>query len=192
MNPLGRAVRIVDRRLRALVLGLLIVAAALAMTARASMPLPQAALAYAPEWRSLGSGQMRWFGLRLYDAELWVSGERFAPERPHVLALRYHRAIAAERLVESSIAEMRRLGVQDEARLAAWRDALAQAFPSVAPDESIVGMHLPGRGAVFWHEGRLTAEIDDPELARRFFAIWLDERTREPALRARLLGEEAQ
>jgi hypothetical protein len=188
MNPQGRCIRFIDHRLRALLLSLLVVAAAPVTTAQATTPLPQAALAYAPEWRPLGSGQMRWFGLRLYDAELWISGERFVPERPHALALRYHRAIAAERLVESSIAEMRRLGVQDEARLAVWRDALARAFPSVAPNESIVGMHLPGRGAVFWHDGRRTAEIDDPELARWFFAIWLDERTREPALRARLLG----
>jgi hypothetical protein len=31
--------------------------------------------------------------------------------------------------------------------------------------------------------------LADPQLARAFFAIWLDARTREPQLRARLLGE---
>jgi hypothetical protein len=49
-------------------------------------------------------------------------------------------------------------------------------------------MHLPTRGAEFYHQGKLTGRIDDVEFAGAFFAIWLDERTREPALRARLLG----
>jgi hypothetical protein len=170
---------------RALLLALLL---AVWGPAVASTALPAAVLAHAPDLRPLGQGEMRWLGLRLYQAQLWASGGAFDPGAPHALALRYHRAIAAERLVESSIDEMRRLGVRDEARLAAWRAELARAFPAVAADESIVGMHLPGRGALFWHQGRLTAEIDDAELAHHFFAIWLDARTREPALRARLLG----
>ena len=170
---------------------LLVCALLFVPAAGASQGLPPETLAYAPQMRPLGAGPMRWFGLRLYDAELWVSGEGYAPQRPHALALRYQRAIDADRLVDTSIDERRRLGAGDETRLARWREELARAFPSVQPDERIVGLHLPGRGAVFWHQGRLTAEIDDAELARHFFAIWLDERTREPALRARLLGEAA-
>ena len=87
--------------------------------------------------------------------------------------------------------EIRRLGFGDEPRLASWRALLAQALPSVEPGEMLVGLHEPGRGARFWHEGRLIAELRDGELARAFFAIWLDERTREPELRAQLLGAAA-
>ena len=83
---------------------------------------------------------------------------------------------------------MRRLGVADEPTLTRWSRALAAALPSVEAGETLAGLHRPGRGAAFWHDGRPTAELDDPALADAFFAIWLDERTREPALRARLLG----
>jgi hypothetical protein len=31
--------------------------------------------------------------------------------------------------------------------------------------------------------------VSDTEFARAFFSIWLDERTREPKLRAALLGQ---
>jgi len=83
-----------------------------------------------------------------------------------------------------------RLGLADEPTLARWGEALAAALPSVAAGDTLSGLHRPGRGAAFWHDGRATAELDDPALAQAFFAIWLDERTREPALRARLLGLE--
>jgi hypothetical protein len=36
--------------------------------------------------------------------------------------------------------------------------------------------------------GRLSGEVADPAFSRAFFAIWLDSRTRVPALRSRLLG----
>ncbi len=83
-----------------------------------------------------------------------------------------------------------RLGLADEPTLARWGEALAAALPSVAAGDTLTGLHRPGQGAAFWHDGRATVELDDPALAQAFFAIWLDERTREPALRARLLGLE--
>lgn len=142
--------------------------------------------------RALGSGEMRWFGLKLYDAALWVpAGQPWSVEGPYALALRYARNIPGERLVDTSIDEIRRLGYTDEAVLARWREALSLALPSVSSGDTLVGVRLAGGGARFWHLDRPTADIDDAELARAFFAIWLDPRTREPALRARLLGEQA-
>ena len=79
-------------------------------------PLSAVITAGSPDLRLLGEGRMRWFGLHLYDAALWVSGAEFFPL------------------------------------------------------------------------GRSTGAIRDPEFARVFFSIWLDPRTREPKLRAALLG----
>lgn len=137
----------------------------------------------------LGHGDMRWLGLKIYEAALWVpAGSGWSADAPHALALRYARAIPGARLVDTSLEEMARLGQADPARLEPWRAALSRVFPSVAPGDTLVGLHLPGRGAWFWHGERATGRIDDPDLARAFFAIWLDPRTREPGLRARLLG----
>lgn len=154
----------------------------------AARNLPAAVEAAAGPLRLSGEGEMRWLGFKLYDAALWVEPGGVVASAEHALAIRYARPIAAERLVETSLDEMRRLGERDEVRLARWRGALERALPSVAEGDTLIGLHRPGRGASFWHQGRLTAHIDDPALARAFFAIWLDERTREPALRARLLG----
>ncbi|AWI81891.1 hypothetical protein CEW87_04295 [Parazoarcus communis] len=157
------------------------------------VPLPEAVTAHVQAvtgaMRPLGSGEMRWFGFKVYDAALWVpAGAAWSEDTAFALAIRYARDIEGERLVDTSIDEMRRMGFADETRLARWREMLARALPSVAAGETLVGLRQPGAGARFWHEGKPTAALTDPDLARAFFAIWLDRRTREPGLRERLLG----
>lgn len=180
----------------------LLLAGALALAQpAAAVALPRPVLATAGALQMAGTGEMRWFGLKLYDAALWVqpgvqpavdatpaAGAGQSLHKPHALALRYTRAISSEALVTASLDEIRRLGETSESRLARWKPLLEKALPSVAPGDTLVGLHEPGRGASFWHQGQLTARIDDAELAGAFFGIWLDARTREPQLRARLLG----
>lgn len=182
----SRAGRVVAAHALALLLMLALLLSS--ASARAVGLPPVAQLTDAPLER-VGQGEMRWLGFKLYDAALWAgaSGEA-AVEAPHVLSIRYARAVSSERLVALSLDEMRRLGFDDEARLARWGEALAAALPSVEAGETLAALHRPGAGALFWHQDRPSGEIGDPELARAFFAIWLDPRTREPRLRAQLLG----
>jgi hypothetical protein len=140
------------------------------------------------DWRLQGKGEMRWFGLRLYQISLWAPGGRWQAYQPYALELRYDRDIPSSRLVQASLEEMQRLGKAGSQPLARWKVALERVFPDVRSGDVIVGIHLPERGAEFYHQGKLTGRIDDAEFAGAFFAIWLDERTSEPALRGRLLG----
>lgn len=149
------------------------------------------------DWRVQGEGEMRWFGLSLYAARLWVppaptsalpSDRAPANDASFALELRYARDIPGQRLVASSMDELRKLGWTDPTQLARWQTALSAVFPDVKEGDVIVGVHRAGAGAEFFHQGRSTGRIEDSELATAFFAIWLDPRTREPGLRARLLG----
>lgn len=138
-----------------------------------------------PGWKRWGSGEMSWLGFSLYRATLWVAGS--SPERsPTALQLDYHREISSQRLVQTSLDEMRRLGAS-EAQLQRWQGELQRVFPSVRKGESIVGVHTPGQGARFYHQGQWMGDVADAEFARRFFSIWLDPGSRSPALREALL-----
>lgn len=140
-------------------------------------------------WVQVGGGTMRWLGFELYEASLWThGGAPWHPDRPYALRIEYRRAISSERLVSVSLDEMARLGFDAPQQLARWKTELERAFPSVAAGDVIVGVARPGQGAAFFHRGALTAEVRDETFARAFFAIWLDARTREPALRTQLLG----
>jgi hypothetical protein len=171
---------------RALLIGL--AALLLAPAARAVLPPEVREMSPPVQWRSLGQGELRWFGLKVYRAALWVGGARYSPDQPFALALTYARDIPGERLVATSLSEMERLGWGDAASLARWRVELERVFPDVREGDTIVGVNLPGRGARFFHQGRSLGEVADQEFARAFFAIWLDPRTRAPELRAQLLG----
>jgi hypothetical protein len=152
-------------------------------------------LAGVPEgWRLQGAGEMRWFGFKLYDARFWLppgagADMPAAMERPFALELRYAREIPSQKLVEASVDEMQRLGESSPERLGAWREALARVFPDVRPGDTIVGLNRGDGSADFFHQGRPTGRLADAALVRRFFAIWLDPKTREPSLRASLLGQ---
>jgi len=161
---------------------LILLALFCAATAQA---LPEAARNGETGWRQWGSGEMTWLGLSLYRATLWVAGESLESSTT-ALQLDYRRDIPRARLVQTSLDEMRRLGA-DEAQLKRWEADLRRVFPDVKEGDSIVGVHYPGRGASFYHQGQVTGEVGDAEFARRFFAIWLDPASRSPTLRAALL-----
>lgn len=165
-------------------LGLLLFASACSF---AQVPAGTTDLLHDP--KPLGSGEMRWFGIKLYDATLWASGGRYAPEGGFALSLRYARDFDGLRLARASIDEIRRLGERDDARLARWQSQLEGVFPNVKAGEVITGVKLADGSARFFHQGQALPAVEDRALSDAFFAIWLDPRTREPALRAKLLAE---
>lgn len=147
-----------------------------------------------PEARVVGAGELRLFGLRIYSARLWSRAQPLGADSPFALELTYHRAISREQLVDASVREIRRLygDAVSAAQLAGWRAQMLQAFVDVEPGARITGVHLPGDGVRFYVGARLQHEVRDRDFARAFFAIWLDPRTRNPELRAQLLGADAR
>jgi hypothetical protein len=142
-----------------------------------------------PGARTLGQGEFSWFGLVLYTARLWGTDTQPLFEHPFALELTYRRTIGRDRLVETSVDEIRRQGGSvDRDKLARWTREMELAFVDVAPGSRITGVYLPGRGARFYSDGQLRREVQDVEFARAFFSIWLGPRTRSPELREALLG----
>ena len=145
-------------------------------------------LAAPDNMQRVGSGTLRWFGLRVYDAELRAGVRPVTFASPFALSLRYARGLKGRAIAERSLEEIAALGFGSPAQRAAWAEAMRALFPDVAEGDSLTGLHLPGRGARFFFNGQLLGEIEDPNFSRAFFAIWLDPRTRAPSLRAALLG----
>ena len=110
--------------------------------------------------------------------------------QPFALELTYRRTISRETLVDTSLDEIRRINGQplDREQQAEWTQQMSQEFVDVKDGTSITGVFLTGEGCRFYVDGKLQHVIDDQELARAFFSIWLDPQTRSPKLRAALLG----
>ncbi len=106
------------------------------------------------------------------------------------LELTYHRSIKRDALVDASIAEIKRIqgNTVSAEQLQQWREQMQQSFIDVDEGSQLTGVFLPGRGAQFYVGEQLKSEIRDMAYAKAFFAIWLDPRSRDPDLRAQLLG----
>jgi hypothetical protein len=163
-----------------------------AMTVALAQPNPPTELKAAlPNARLRGTGVLRFFGLRVYEARLWTppdfDAENYA-RHPFALELVYDRKLEGQAIAERSVAEMRRVGSFDEATAKRWLALMTQAFPNVVAQDRLLGLH-DGQGEVrFFHNGRLTAQTVDADYARLFFGIWLARQSSAPALRESLLG----
>lgn len=165
---------------------------AAANTTAAPADAPSEVAAQLPRARRQGRGTFRWWGLPIYDAELWTE-QPLAPERydqaPFALALHYARTLAGRQIAERSLVEMRRIGPVDDNQARVWLAALREAFPDVAEGDRLVGLHRPGEPTRFFCNGRPTHSVNDPAFAPLFFGIWLSPRSTEPTLRQALYGQ---
>jgi hypothetical protein len=171
------------RRLFASVVMLIACSAALAAPAYVDSNLSTPRLA--------GQGPFTWFGLKIYDAELWVGDQGYAPNAPFVLDLRYARKLDGIKIAEASAEQMEKIGAGTAAQRAAWLGRMKEIFPDVKEGSRISGVFLPGSGARFYLDGKPLASVPDPEFARAFFAIWLDPKTTARSLRSALLKDAA-
>lgn len=171
------------KRALAMLAMLCAVGAAMAAPAHIATHLDQARLA--------GQGAYTWFGLRIYDAELWVGQQGYQAGVPFVLELRYARSLDGAKIAQASADEMAKLGAGSAAQRAAWLARMKEIFPDVKEGSRISGVFLPGAGARFYLDGKALASVPDPEFARAFFAIWLDPATSAGSLRKALLKDAA-
>lgn len=152
---------------------------------------PSEVTAALPSARLKGQGTMRYFGLKVYEASLWVSASfeaaRFQDHR-FALELQYYRSLDGKAIAQRSLEEMRREGGFSEVQAQAWLVAMTQAFPDVAEGDRLTGLFTPAAPTRFFVNAKARAEVADPDFGPIFAGIWLAGSTSEPGLRQRLLG----
>jgi hypothetical protein len=141
-----------------------------------------------PAMKPVGMGELTWFGLHIYRAELWSANGHFDSTRPYVLALTYERKVTAQKQVNVTLDQMDKQGVP-EARQARWRPLLEKVMVNVKAGDTMAGMYTPGSGAVFYYNGKQQSASNNIAFIDDFFGVWLNSRTTEPELRRKLLGE---
>jgi Chalcone isomerase-like len=149
-----------------------------------------------PGARVVGEGELRVFGFKIYDAQLWMERrEALAmPKDPaklfdqaFALDLRYARNIKGDEIAARSLSEMRRLGLGDDTQQERWLAAMKRVFTNVAKGDHITGVYKPGAATRFFLNEKILGTIDEADFGPAFFSIWLDPRTRAPRLREALM-----
>lgn len=154
------------------------------------------------EPREAGRGTLRFLGMRVYEALLWVpsqasaasaASERAAAlsapfDRDFALELVYAMELSGARIAERSDVEIARSPERGTpAQRARWLERMRAIFPDVRAGDRIVGVYRVNGPSRFFLNGKPIGEVDDPAFGRAFFGVWLDSKTSEPALREALL-----
>jgi hypothetical protein len=169
------------------------------LTTNPAVPSPVATAAVPGElgafgtgWRPKGSGALRFFGFKAYDATLWLpaaTGGTFSFAGPFGLDIAYNTAVKATDINNTSLIEMSRISAATPEQVKAWSTFMSSLFVDVKSGDRLMGIHVPSAGARFFLNGRLLGETPDTAFSEAFFRIWLDAKARKPDLRAALLGQ---
>ncbi len=154
-----------------------------AAPAELTAPLPAA--------RLQGRARMRFMGLSIYEARLWVGAAPVATDWaavPFAIEIEYARTLWGSMIAERSLTEMRRQGEIAADVAERWLTTMKGLFPDVKEGDRLTGVHTPGQGARFFLNGAAHGTPQDATFSRVFFGIWLSPKTSEPALRSALLG----
>jgi hypothetical protein len=149
-----------------------------------------------PGARLSGSGELRFFGFKIYDARLWVLPRGSSPawakdpakllEHSFALDLRYVRNLKGEEIAERSLAEIRRLGFGDAAQHERWLADMKKVFPDIVRGDHLTGVFDSSGATKFFLNEKAIGRIEDADFGAAFFNIWFDARTRSPGLRESL------
>lgn len=172
--------------------GILLATLSLAVLPAGAAPDAEAAL---DELVEVGSGELRWLGMEVYEARLLNGSAVFSGDlssAPLALEITYRRNIPRDRLVRTTEREWsrlaRELGLPERRRVQGWLDQVASIWPDVAPGDRIVALVQPSGVTEFHGNDGLLGVVPDPEFGPAFLGIWLHPATRAADLRAALLG----
>ncbi|MEM9632607.1 MAG: chalcone isomerase family protein [Pseudomonadota bacterium] len=141
-----------------------------------------------PSAELVGKGRMTYLGFKVFDAELYAPKGSYSSSAPFALKLTYLRNFKGKKIAESSVDEIKRQGGVSQQQLDAWGKKMQAIFPNVSAGQSITGVRTANGSSVFYLGSRKIGTISDPAFTKRFFAIWLGNNTRNPRLRAKLVG----
>jgi hypothetical protein len=154
-----------------------------------SLPAPVVEQGYA--LRKVGGGELKWLGLRIYDASLWTSTGRYSGlggRDTVALSLWYQRAFKRDELLGITETAWRKLGQPHAPQRELWLAELRRAWSDVAPGQNVTTVVVPGGPTRFYDQRGRFAQVDDPAFGPAFLAIWLDPRSVVRDLRRQLLG----
>jgi hypothetical protein len=178
----------VPLRLGTMLLVLIWTASAIAAPPSVIRPLPSHVVSQVPEIHPFGKGRHSLWGIKVYEATLWIVGPQWSDAKPHALDIEPNRAVPADTLVKNAIAEMRDLKVGDESKLKIWQAEMKKIIPNVKPGDQIV-IFCPDDNRTFAYlNDSSTGEVDDPSFCPALMSVWLHPQTKHQAMRKALLG----
>jgi hypothetical protein len=172
------------------VIASIVLSAPLAAETPAAFDIASRDLVRELELSFVGAGSLKWFGLNIYDAQLWASAGSLVNEPGAdavLLSIRYGRRLTADAISKRTEKEWRRMGIGTEDDRQAWIAELKRVLPDVAQDDVLSSVVLADGTTSFYRADELLGSVQGASFGQAFLSIWLDPRTSAKKLRTALL-----
>ena len=138
-------------------------------------------------FKSVGSGELRKFFIKVYDAKLATPSGRYIDNRSLCLSINYAVAISDDQFLSATSRQFSHLGVSDVQKTA-WLEVLKPLMPSVVKgDQIVLYVDQDGEGSLY-HNRVKTGTLASTQLTNNFANIWLGPNSTEPRLRQALVS----
>ena len=136
----------------------------------------------------IGSGKLKVFMWDIYDVQLLSAEEPFSRNNSLILIFDHKRNLSKEKIVESSLTEIKKQNVADENMILNWRSVLQRCIQPVQKG-SKPSVHWTPEGKItFFYENTKSCSVNNKQFSNAFIDIWLGKNTSRPKLREELLG----
>jgi len=146
----------------------------------------------APPWESMnmvGQGKLSVLFWDIYNAELYTADGKYQEQAlPIALRLVYLRDFKKKHLISETKKQWQKLGFDDEKKVNSWIETLDTLWRDVKEDEAITLYIDESSCSYFYLNNEQLGQVDDPEFANAFLAIWLSENTSAPDVRKKLIS----
>ena len=144
----------------------------------------------ASDMKLIGQGTLKVLFFEVYDIRLLSDSNPFSWENKFQLEFEYRRTLTKERVIDSSLKELKRQQNVTEQNLNEWETYLEEAIQPLQEGSKATIEWNPQGTITFQNEGVKSVTIKDEIFARSYINIWLGEETSQPKLRNQLLGKE--
>lgn len=137
----------------------------------------------------VGKAEFRKWFFHVYDAQLYTQSGKFDWNKPFVLKIHYLIGFKSKTIANRTISEIAK---QRPAAIKQHKQQYSKTINAVIPDipknTNLYGyMDKNGYGYIFSDE-KLVGRIDDKQLSKYFFEIWLSDNTANHQLSTKLRG----
>jgi len=138
----------------------------------------------------LGSYNLKVWGFNVYNIQLLSETKKFSYQNKSALVINYQRDFAKKDLIQKSLEEISRINnINDEALLKNYQNKLEEIFFEVKKGDRKTAFFDPKNGFKLYFNGKFAGAINDLVFAKRFFDIWLSDKSSYPKMTQAILGK---
>ena len=141
-----------------------------------------------PTAQKIGEARFKILLFKIYDAELFAPEGRLDRNGPYALRLTYLVNARKDRIISSTVKEMKRQKTASDEVIEAWVPLMEDAFISMDKDSRADFIHTGDGRLLLTANGDLISEIDDADFIAALMDVWLGPKVRDKDFQDKLMG----